>query len=446
MGVSVQWLVMAGHAVILVATLLLCFQSTSGQFPQAGTQYSDRIPCLDKSKPDVYGRKLNDQVEVELDMDIVDISTLDVVEEEISVEINLVQSWTDTRCRYESEDYEQGYVIFQGSDTLTMWTPDTYISNAVSSSAPKAPKPQKSTRIYKSGLIVQKERLSLTISCPLNIRDFPFDMENCVIKFESYAYPLTEVKYKWKTYSNGSTIRIQSRKQADINLVQLLPFEKQKTVNGEMKSYLRLRMFLERPIGYYLSKFYFPLVFLVHFSWITFFMGRGVMPARVMVAVTALMTINSLYNTIETKLPKTTSITAIGVYMWACFFFAIASFVQTASVIYTDKLKKTIEENIKEDKQTDVDLEKQLGISANAQKSAHWNPLLTIFKFNIHMKRNKSKKRKRSRIEQIARDPKVLRVLRPSKIDVYSRFIFPATFYVLNVVYWVYYIYIIEQH
>ena len=179
------------------------------------------------------------------------------------------------------------------------------------------------------------------------------------------------------------------------------------------------------------------------------------MPARVMVAVTALMTINSLYNTIETKLPKTTSITvrtmknvvnvilcqpkfqlelwvegftqvkdldwdqdmtiskhfsfqAIGVYMWACFFFAIASFVQTASVIYTDKLKKTIEENIKEDKEKDVDVEKQLGVSEPT--STYWNPLLTIFKFNIHMKRNKSNKKKRSRIEQIVRDPKVLRV------------------------------------
>ena len=33
------------------------------------------------------------------------------------------------------------------------------------------------------------------------------------------------------------------------------------------------------------------------------------MPARVMVVVTALMTINSLNNTIETKMPKTTSIT-----------------------------------------------------------------------------------------------------------------------------------------
>ena len=96
--------------------------------------------------------------------------------------------------------------------------------------------------------------------------------------------------------------------------------------------------------------------------------------------------------------------------MWACFFFAIASFLQTASVIYTDKLKKTIEENVKEDKQRDVDVEKHLGISENAQRSAHWNPLLTIFKFNIHMKRNKSIKKQRSKIEQIVRDPKVLRV------------------------------------
>ena len=52
----------------------------------------------------MYGRKQNDQVEVELDMDIVDISPLDEVEEEISVEINLVQSWIDTRCRYEVND------------------------------------------------------------------------------------------------------------------------------------------------------------------------------------------------------------------------------------------------------------------------------------------------------------------------------------------------------
>ena len=55
-----------------------------------------RILCLDTAK-----RKQNDQVEVELDIDIVDISSLDAVEEEISTEINLIQSWIDTRCIFE---------------------------------------------------------------------------------------------------------------------------------------------------------------------------------------------------------------------------------------------------------------------------------------------------------------------------------------------------------
>ena len=92
---------------------------------------------------------------------------------------------------------------------------------------------------------------------------------------------------------------------------------------------------------------------------------RGVMPARVMIVVTALMTINSLNNTFESRLPKTSSITvrtisyhgiikhlylyvqAIGVYMWACFFFAIASFLQTAFVLFTsDKLRKSIKKYI----------------------------------------------------------------------------------------------------
>ena len=41
------------------------------------------------------------QVEVEVDLDIVDISRLDLAREEISVEINLIQSWSDARCGFE---------------------------------------------------------------------------------------------------------------------------------------------------------------------------------------------------------------------------------------------------------------------------------------------------------------------------------------------------------
>ena len=64
------------------------------------SQMFGRIPCLDGAIA-MYGRKEKGQVEVELDLDIVDISSLDLGREEISVEINLIQSWNDTRCRFE---------------------------------------------------------------------------------------------------------------------------------------------------------------------------------------------------------------------------------------------------------------------------------------------------------------------------------------------------------
>ena len=43
--------------------------------------------------------------------------------------------------------------------------------------------------------------------------------------------------------------------------------------------------------------------------------------------------------------------------MWSCFIFAIASVLQSAFVNYFDKLKKSIQENSKEDMQKDADVE-----------------------------------------------------------------------------------------
>ena len=77
----------------------------------------------------------------------------------------------------------------------------------------------------------------------MNLLSFPFDKETCVIRFESYAYPLSEVKYKWKSYSNGTKIKINRRKLADVNLINLQQETRKTEVDGEIKSFLGIRMF-----------------------------------------------------------------------------------------------------------------------------------------------------------------------------------------------------------
>lgn len=159
------------------------------------------------------------------------------------------------------------------------------------------------------------------------------------------------------------------------------------------------------------------------------------------------------------------------------------------AVIYIDKLRKSIKENIEENKEFDANFEKQMGV-AESSEAVRWNPLFFIFKFNMRMRQEKERGRKRSKLDRHITDPGMLRVcpfvklmvqvkvrhtqikyrsrtgqntksltwsfgliskkkvnigklsfqvLRPSKVDVYARIIFPVAFYMFNIVYWAYF-------
>ena len=78
----------------------------------------------------------------------------------------------------------------------------------------------------------------------MKLQSFPFDKETCAIKFQSYAYPMTEVKYKWKPPLNEK-LTIERKRLAEINFAYAIPYEKSKNteVEGEVKSFLGFRMF-----------------------------------------------------------------------------------------------------------------------------------------------------------------------------------------------------------
>ena len=99
----------------------------------------------------------------------------------------------------------------------------------------------------------------------------------------------------------------------------------------------------------------------------------------------------------------------MGIYMWVCFFFAICSLIQTVAVIYIDKLRKSIKENIEENKEFDANFEKQMGV-AESSEAVRWNPLFFIFKFNMRMRQEKERGRKRSKLDRHITDPGMLRV------------------------------------
>ena len=125
--------------------------------------------------------------------------------------------------------------------------------------------------------------------------------------------------------------------------------------------------------------------------------------------------------------------------MSICFLFSIAALIETILVIYIDKLRKSIQDNIDENNELDADIERQMGIATSDDSLRH-NPLFHLLKFTKRMTTRMENERKRSKIDRAVTDPRMLRLLRSSKVDFYARLIFPIAFYAFNIVYWSYFL------
>ena len=89
----------------------------------------------------------------------------------------------------------QGYDL---NDRLKhLWLPDTYITNAVHTSTHPSPQPQQFIKVHFSGQVEHKVRLSVSASCPMDLKFFPFDNQKCTLSFQSYSFPWAQLKYTW---------------------------------------------------------------------------------------------------------------------------------------------------------------------------------------------------------------------------------------------------------
>ena len=50
--------------------------------------------------------------------------------------------------------------------------------------------------IHSNGHILFSERLTMKLKCPMNLRYYPFDLQICPIRIESYAFRDSQVSFK----------------------------------------------------------------------------------------------------------------------------------------------------------------------------------------------------------------------------------------------------------
>ena len=156
----------------------------------------------------------------------------------------------------------QGYDL---KDRLRhLWLPDTFVTNAVHTSTHPSPQPQQCIKVHFDGQVEHKVRLSISASCPMDLRFFPFDNQKCTLSFQSYSFPWSQLKYSWTENnplifldraedrrlllpevgkSNAADKSIKIRNLFQVTLISYDLTQRNVTVEGVSKSQLDLTLY-----------------------------------------------------------------------------------------------------------------------------------------------------------------------------------------------------------
>ncbi|KAF1752034.1 hypothetical protein GCK72_018588 [Caenorhabditis remanei] len=272
-------------------------------------------------------------VVVTVNMLIRSISKIDNVNMEYSVQLTFRESWVDKRLSYGVKgDARPDFLILTAGQEI--WMPDSFFQNEKQAYKHMIDKPNILIRVHKDGTILYSVRISLVLSCPMHLQYYPMDVQQCFIDLASYAYTTKDIEYIWKV---EKPVQLKDGLSSSLPSFQLTntstTYCTSKTNTGAY-SCLRTILSLRRQFSYYLLQLYIPSCMLVIVSWVSFWIDRTAVPARVTLGVTTLLTMTTQSSGINAKLPPVAYIKAIDVWIGACMTFIFCALLEFAWVTY----------------------------------------------------------------------------------------------------------------
>ncbi|KRX42720.1 Glutamate-gated chloride channel [Trichinella murrelli] len=256
------------------------------------------------------------------------ISKVDDVNMEYSVQFTFREQWVDSRLAYKnmvsSGVAMPKFVVLTPNDqSQQVWMPDTFFQNEKEARRHMIDKPNVMIRIYPDGEMLYSVRLSLVLSCPMSLEYYPLDRQTCLIDLASYGYTTEDIKYEWK--EDGPV-------QLKDGLKNSLPsFELQDVTTGFCTSKTNTGA---REFSYYLLQLYIPSFMLVIVSWVSFWLEKESVAARVTLGITTLLTITTQASGINANLPPVSYTKAIDVWIEVCVAFIFCALLEFALVNY----------------------------------------------------------------------------------------------------------------
>uniref|UniRef100_A0A3B5Q2N4 Glycine receptor, beta b n=2 Tax=Xiphophorus TaxID=8082 RepID=A0A3B5Q2N4_XIPMA len=338
------------------------------------------------------------------------------------VNIFLRQRWNDPRLKL-PQDFKSESLTVDPKMFKCLWKPDLFFANEKSANFHDVTQENILLFIFRNGDVLISMRLSITLSCPLDLTLFPMDTQRCKMQLESFGYTTDDLQFMWQT---GDPVQMDA--------IALPQFD----IRQEDIDYGNCTKFYE---------------------------GTGIL---------SVLSLSSECTSLASELPKVSYVKAIDIWLIACLLFGFASLVEYAVVQVMLNSPKHIEAEKAKIASKEKAAGKSPGVRNNTINGTGGTPLHVS---TLHVGETRCKKVCTSKsdlrtndfsiVGSLPRDfelsnfdcygkpidtgsalgksqaknkkpppPKPVIPSAAKRVDLYSRALFPFSFLFFNVIYW----------
>ncbi|KAM9376774.1 glycine receptor subunit alphaZ1 isoform 2-T2 [Pholidichthys leucotaenia] len=357
------------------------------------------------------------------------------------VNIFLRQQWNDPRLAY--SEYPDDSLDLDPSMLDSIWKPDLFFANEKGANFHEVTTDNKLLRISKNGNVLYSIRITLVLACPMDLKNFPMDVQTCIMQLESFGYTMNDLIFEWDKkgavqVADGLTLpQFILKEEKDLRYCT-------KHYNTGKFTCIEARFHLERQMGYYLIQMYIPSLLIVILSWVSFWINMDAAPARVGLGITTVLTMTTQSSGSRASLPKVSYVKAIDIWMAVCLLFVFSALLEYAAVNFIARQHKELLRFRKRRRHMKPESwpvlqEDETGEGRFSFPGYGMGPACLQAKDGMAIKGNNNNAPTSAAPEKSIEEMKKLFISRAKRIDTVSRVAFPLVFLIFNIFYWIIY-------
>ncbi|KAA0710817.1 Gamma-aminobutyric acid receptor subunit rho-1 GABA(A) receptor subunit rho-1 GABA(C) receptor [Triplophysa tibetana] len=427
--------------------------SVNGQSQKSGSPIFRRSPDMTKS-PVTKSEQLlriddhdftmrpafgGPPIPVGVDVQVESLDTISEVDMDFTMTLYLRHYWKDERLSFPSTNNQS--MTFDSRLVKKIWVPDMFFVHSKRSFIHDTTTDNVMLRVYPDGNVLYSLRVTVTAMCNMDLSRFPLDTQTCSLEIESYAYTDDDLMLYWK--KGNESLNTDERISLSQFRIQKFHTTTKLAFYSSWYNRLYIHFTLRRHIFFFLLQTYFPATLMVMLSWVSFWIDRRAVPARVPLGITTVLTMSTIITGVNASMPRVSYIKAVDIYLWVSFVFVFLSVIEYAAVNYLTTVQERRERKLRnqlpctcgianpeEDMMmtacySDVDPNTtgSYGMPENGGRQERIMAQLTL----VEVQRTGGVKSTRGYVNIW---------IDTHAIDKYSRVIFPGAYTLFNVIYW----------